>query len=409
MKLLEVDTLEVGIEKLYKAYKEVKSQPEVENIPLIKALGRVLAEDVISVENIPGFNRSVVDGYAVKSIETAGAGESMPTFLHLAGEVEMGKEPPCDLERGQCMYVPTGGMIPKGADAVAMVEHCQPFCQAQVAVYSPLSTGKNMVFEGDDVSASQKVLAKGKSITPADMGLLASLGNTEIKVYKPWKVYIISTGDEVIEPEKTPGPGQVRDVNTYGLIGEVQSIGFEVMGYELIKDDFELLKTRAKEAKEICDVVLVSGGSSKGKKDVTEKVIGEITGGILTHGLAVKPGKPTILGFEKESETIYAGLPGHPVAALLLFRLVIGGLWKSLCNIDQVEKRVPFKGKMAVNMAASPGRKTFQLVKVDGEWVTPILGKSGLIRTMSEADGYIILDVNDEGINKGEDIEVWTL
>lgn len=409
MKLLEVDTLEVGIEKLYKAYKQVKNQPEVESIPLVKAIGRVLAEDVISAENIPGFNRSVVDGYAVKSIETAGAGESMPTFLHLTGEVEMGKEPPGPLERGQCMYVPTGGMIPKGADAVAMVEHCQPFCQAQVAVYSSLSNGKNMVFEGDDVFAGQKVLEKGKIVTPADMGLLASIGKTEIKVYKPWKIYIISTGDEVVEPDEIPAPGQVRDVNTYGLIGEVQKIGFEVIGYELIKDDSELLKRRAKEAKEVCDVVLVSGGSSKGKKDVTEKVIEEITGGTLTHGLAVKPGKPTILGFEKESETIYVGLPGHPVAALLLFRLVIGALWERLCSTDKVEKRIPIKGKMAVNLAASPGRKTFQLVKIDGGWVTPILGKSGLIRTMSEADGYIILDVNDEGINKGEDIEVWVL
>ena len=134
-------------------------------------------------------------------------------------------------------------------------------------------------------------------------------------------------------------------------------------------------------------------------------------GGIaaLTHGLAVKPGKPTILAFEKESKTIYAGLPGHPVAALLLFRLVIGGLWERLCGVDQVNNKVPLKAKIAVNLAAAPGRKTFQLVKLDGEWAMPILGKSGLIRTMSEADGYIILDVNDEGINKGEEVEVWLL
>ncbi len=409
MKLLKVDTLEVGIEKLYKAYSEAGTVLEMETISLVKALGRVLAEDVVSNEAVPGFNRSVVDGYAVKALETAGSSDSMPVFLQVVGEVEMGKEPPCTVESGQCMYVPTGGMIPEGADAVAMVEHCQPFGTDQMAIYSPLSYGKNMVFAGDDVALGQKVLDAGKVITPADMGLLASLGKTQVSVYKPWKVYIISTGDEVVEPNENTKLGQVRDVNTYGLIGEVERLGFEVCGFELIKDDYDVLKTRAEAAKETCDIVLISGGSSKGKKDATAQVIEDITGEVLTHGLAVKPGKPTILSFDQESETIYAGLPGHPVAALLLFRLVIGGLWQRLCGTEDVTKMVPLKGKMAVNLAASPGRKTFQLVKIDGEWVTPILGKSGLIRTMSEADGYIVLDVNDEGINKGEEIEVYLL
>ena len=307
------------------------------------------------------------------------------------------------------MYVPTGGMIPEGADAVAMVEHCQPFGVDQMAVYSPLSYGKNMVFAGDDVEFGQKVMESGKIITPADMGLLASLGKTEIKAYKPWKAYIISTGDEVVSPTDTPLDGQVRDINTYGLIGEVEKLGFEVVGFELIKDDYETLKARAEKVKETCDVILISGGSSKGKKDATAQVIGDITGEVLTHGLAVKPGKPTILAFEKESKTIYAGLPGHPVAALLLFRLVIGGLWKRLCGADQLNNKASLKAKIAVNLAAAPGRKTFQLVKLDGERAIPILGKSGLIRTMSEADGYIIIDVNDEGINKGEEVEVYLL
>ena len=405
MKLLKVDTLETGIEKLYKAY-VADAVLETEEIPLVMAHGRVLAEDIISKENIPAFNRSVVDGYAVKALETAGCSDSMPVFLEVACEVEMGKPAPCKLASGQCMYVPTGGMIPEGADAVAMVEHCQPFGINQMAIYSPLSYGKNMVFAGDDVALGQKVLEVGKTITPADMGLLASLGKTKIKAYKPWKIYIISTGDEVVSPEDIPAEGQVRDVNTYGLIGEVQRFGFEVVGFELIKDDYKLLKTRAEAAKEICDVVLISGGSSKGKKDATAQVIEDITGEVLTHGLAVKPGKPTILAFEKESNTIYAGLPGHPVAALLLFRLVICGLWNRLCI---AKNRVPLKAKITINLAAAPGRKTFQLVKLDGEWTTPILGKSGLIRTMSEADGYIILDLNDEGINKGEEVEVWLL
>ncbi len=406
MKLLKVDTLEVGIEKLHKACTKV---PEIEEIPLAKSLGRVLAEDVISPEKIPGFNRSVVDGYAVKALETAGCSDSMPVFLEVVGEVEMGKSAPCNLESGQCMYVPTGGMIPHGADAVAMVEHCQPFGINQMAIYSPLSYGRNMVFAGDDVMLGQKVLTRGKKITPADMGLLASLGKTTLQVFRPWRVYIISTGDEVVSPGNVPADGQVRDVNTYGLIGEAQRLGFEVVGFDLVEDDYGLLKARAEAAKETCDVVLISGGSSKGKKDATAQVIEEIAGDLLTHGLAVKPGKPTILAFDQSSDTIYVGLPGHPVAALLLFRLVIGDLWDGLCGSNEVTKKVPLRAKIAINLAAAPGRKTFQLVKLDGEWATPILGKSGLIRTMSEADGYIILDVNDEGINKGEEVEVWLL
>ncbi|MBR5516705.1 MAG: molybdopterin molybdotransferase MoeA [Firmicutes bacterium] len=409
MKLLKVDTLEMGIEKLHKAYVASGATPKTELVPLVQSFGKVLAEDVYSSEVIPGFNRSVVDGYAVKSIETAGSSDSMPVFLEVVGEVEMGKAAPCQLESGQCMYVPTGGMIPVGADAVAMVEHCQPFGLNQMAVYSPLSYGKNMVFAGDDVAEGQAVLAKGKKISPADMGLLASLGKTEVLVYKPWKVYIISTGDEIVEPNKVPAEGQVRDVNTYGLIGEVQKLGFEVCGFELIKDDYELLKTRAEAAKETCDIVLISGGSSKGKKDATAQVIEDITGEVLTHGLSVKPGKPTIIAHDKDSQTIYIGLPGHPVAALLLFRLVVGGLWKALTGMDKVSSRNSLKARIAFNLAAAPGRKTFQLVKLDGEGATPILGKSGLIRTMSEADGYIILDVNNEGINKGEEVEVYLL
>ena len=263
MKLLKVDTLEMGIEKLYKSYTSVQSKPEIEVIPLVKALGRVLAEDIISGEEIPGFNRSVVDGYAVKALETAGSSDSMPVFLQVVGEVEMGKAAPGPIASGQCMYVPTGGMIPEGADAVAMVEHCQPFGIDQMAIYSPLSYGRNMVFAGDDVALEQKVLDAGKVITPADMGLLSSLGKVQVAVYKPWKAYIISTGDEVVEPNKAPMLGQVRDVNTYGLIGEAERLGFEVCGFELIKDDFDLLKSRAKAARETCDIVLISGGSSK--------------------------------------------------------------------------------------------------------------------------------------------------
>ncbi|MBR5230490.1 MAG: molybdopterin molybdotransferase MoeA [Firmicutes bacterium] len=420
MRLLNVDLLEEALTKLERELTSAgKNVIDTEAIPVEKSFGRVLAEDVFSDENVPGFNRSTMDGYAVVSDDTAGAGETLPVFLEIAGEVEMGKAAPCTIGRGQCAYVPTGGMMPDGADAVVMVEYCQNFGENRIAVYDALSYGHNMVFAGDDVAAGEKILSRGRRIKPADMGLLAATGKSAIKVYKPWKIYIVSTGDEIVAPETVPEKGQVRDVNTYGLLGEAQQYGFEIAGAEVVCDDEELLRERVREAMKVADVVCISGGSSQGKKDSTETTIDNLTSsGAFTHGLAVKPGKPTILGFDRPSETVVIGLPGHPVASLLLFREIIGGIWEKLTGADLAEKKIIVWGIMATNLAASPGRKTYQLVELDYHCpdevsglprVIPVLGKSGLIGTMSRADGYIVMDVNDEGANKGEQVKVFVL
>ena len=420
MKLLKVDTLESALDKLETAMREGGAgEPEREYVPVLQSLGRVAAEDVLSGEDIPGFDRSTMDGYAVISRDTQGAGETMPTFLELAGEVKMGEKPEFSLTSGQCAYVPTGGMVPEGADAVAMVEYCQPFGDDRIAVYSPLSSGHNMVRAGDDVSRGEKLISRGHRIRPSDMGLLSAAGKTEIKVYKPWKVYIISTGDEIVPPEVMPLPGQVRDVNSAGILGEALDCGFEIRGLEVVRDRQDVLADKVRSAMSECDVVVISGGSSQGKKDATEAVIDSLTSsGAFTHGLAVKPGKPTIIGFDEPTECAVIGLPGHPVAALLLFRLIVAGIWKRLTGLAETEKEISVDAVMASNIAASPGRKTFQLVKLDYEHIdlktglpqaVPVLGKSGLIRTMSAADGYVVMDVNDEGLRSGERVKVCLL
>jgi len=417
MKLLKVDLLEQALDKLEETIKSSGEQmAETEEIPVYEALGRILAEDIVSGCNIPDFDRSTVDGYAVVSSDVAGAGESVPAFLEVAGEVEMGKAAPGTVSSGRCMYVPTGGMVPEGADSVVMVEYTQPFTADQIAVYTSSSAGRNMVFKGDDVKEGELLLARGRRIRPADMGLLSGSGFPSVKVYKPWKVYIISTGDEVVGPQETPGPGQVRDVNTYGLLGEAQQAGFLVAGWKVLKDDKAVLKKEVGQAMKDCDLVVISGGSSKGKKDATEAVIDEITSsGVITHGLAVKPGKPTILGFDGPSGCIVAGLPGHPAAALLLFRMVCCGIWASLTGTTADKKEITVPAVMAANLAASPGRKTFQLVSLDYEnadeetglpLAVPLLGKSGLIKNMSRADGYVVIGVNDEGIGRGRRADV---
>ena len=420
MKLLKVDTLEEALDKLEAAMKSGAiggaGITKTEWVTVLKALGRIAAEDVLCDEDIPGFDRSTMDGYAVVSKDTQGAGETMPVFLDLVGEVEMGKEPEFSLKSGQCAYVPTGGMLPHGADAVAMVEYCQPFGADKVAVYSPLSSGHNMVHAGDDVACGEKLISRGRRIRPSDMGLLSAAGKTEIKVYKPWKIYIISTGDEIVPPEALPLPGQVRDVNSAGLLGEALAWGFDVAGIEVVCDSQDVLTDKVRSAMKECDVVVISGGSSQGKKDATEAVIDSLTSsGSFTHGLAVKPGKPTIIGFDEPTECAVIGLPGHPVAALLLFRIIVGGIWKRLTGSAEVEKEIAADAVMASNIAASPGRKTFQLVTLDYEHIdletglpqaVPVLGKSGLIRTLSAADGYIVMDVNDEGLCRGESVKV---
>lgn len=434
MKLLKVDTLEAALDKLEAAMVSGGTHGaggihgegtygagmlEAEWVPVLKAPGRIAAADVLCGEDIPGFDRSTMDGYAVVARDTQGAGESMPTFLDLAGEVEMGQSPKFELSSGQCAYVPTGGMLPQGADAVAMVEYCQPFGTDKVAVYSPLSPGHNMVHAGDDVRCGEVLVRRGRRIRPSDMGLLSAAGKTEIKVYKPWKIYIISTGDEIVPPQAMPLPGQVRDVNSAGLLGEALACGFNVAGLEVVWDSQEVLADKVRSAMKECDVVVISGGSSQGKKDATEAVIDSLTSsGAFTHGLAVKPGKPTIIGFDGPTECAVIGLPGHPVAALLLFRLIVGGIWKQLTGAAEAEKEIAVDAVMASNIAASPGRKTFQLVTLDYEHIdletglpqaVPVLGKSGLIRTMSAADGYVVMDVNDEGLCRGERVKVCML
>ncbi|MDD6816221.1 MAG: molybdopterin molybdotransferase MoeA, partial [Firmicutes bacterium] len=402
---------------------------------------------------VPGFHRSTVDGYAVRSSDTGGASESLPVFLKVIGEVEMGKAAEMTVGPGECVYVPTGGMVPAGADAMVMVEYCEgfgtplhgsglnesghdrgqagaaaagggagagavPAC-LQMAVSCSVSAGANMVMAGDDMAEGQQVLQRGRRIRPADLGVLSAIGRTEALVYRPWKLSILSTGDEIVAPDRVPGPGQVRDVNTYGLYGQALEYGFQVVRMEVVCDDPAELEAKAASAMADSDLVVLSGGSSQGKKDATAEIIKNLaSSGVLTHGLAVKPGKPTILGYDEVQKAALIGLPGHPVAALILFREIVGGLWERLTGMSETEKKPAMAGIITVNLAASPGRKTLQLVTVDDRkrdpmtglpLVMPVWGKSGLIRTMSQADGYIVMEVNDEGIQKGTQVEVHLL
>ena len=409
MELLKVDSLNEAIDKLYNEYKNDSGNIGIEEILVSNAFDRVLAQDVKALISVPEFDRSTVDGYAVIASDTGGACDSIPTFLKVVGESKMGEACDIEIKSGECVYVPTGSMLPKNSNACVMVEHTENITDDKIAVYEAVAVGKSVIHVGDDIKKGEIALAKGKRITAADMGYLSSISVNTIKVYKKWNITIISTGDELVDEKSEYSFGKIRDVNTNLLVGISQKYGLNVVNKYLVKDDPDQLEEILKKAMHDSDVVVMSGGSSKGKKDASSFVIDKNTSsGVLTHGIAIKPGKPTITGYDKNTNTIVVGLPGHPVAAAILFKLIVIDMYNRIT--ENHNKTLCCDGFITENIPASPGRQTFQLVNIDEEYnVKPIYGRSGLIHTLSMADGYIVLEKDQEGINKGDKVKVYYL
>lgn len=407
MELLQVDTVADAITKIKDASRGVL--PRVAVKPLAEALGAVLAEAAAAPEDVPGFDRSTVDGYAVLADDTAGAGESLPCFLKIVGEVEMGKPAICSIRHGECAYVPTGGMLPPGADAVVMVEYCDRFADS-VAVADAVSPGRNVIWRGEDIKAGQNVLEAGCVLRPSDIGVLAAIGKEQVRVWEGPKIAVFSTGDEVVPPGRQKlETGQVRDINSNAVAAMATQAGFRVTTTGIIPDVEERLRQTLKQAMAENDVVVVSGGSSQGVKDMTERVIGSISSpGILSHGLAVKPGKPTIIGWDDASATLFIGLPGHPVSAMIVFDSVALGWWREATA--QAARR-PVAARLDRNVMGSPGRETYQPVRLqltsDGWLAEPVFYRSGLISALAAADGFFVLERNREGLSAGEQVLVY--
>lgn len=405
MELLKVDTLEEAREKLLESIG--KEWIRTMEIPVEEALGRVLAEDVIGIMDIPDFRRSMVDGYAVCAIDTMGAGDSIPVFLEVIDEIAMGKEALCVIKPGTCAYVPTGGMIPDGADSCVMIEYCESFDANHIAVYQATAEGRHVVEIGEDSKKGSLLCKKGEKLRAQEIGALSAEGITTVKVYEPVSITIISTGDELRAPGTVRTKGQIYDVNTSALTALAEKNGFDVVCTETVADEYELLKNAIQDGKEQSDIVVVSGGSSKGKKDMTARLIDELAvPGVFTHGLALKPGKPTILGSDMESRTLMVGLPGHPVAAMAVFEMLL--VWLKQ-NLQGEMPGIAVPAKLTGNVPAAPGRKTLLFVELvqdeKGYLANPVFGKSGLMSTMTRADGYTVIERNQEGLKPGE--QVW--
>lgn len=401
MQLFEVKTISEAGALLRQAFQDLT--PRTEEREGIDLLGRVSAEEVRATLDVPHFNRSTVDGYAVKARETAGSSDSMPLMLECIGEVQMGENHDLAIGSGQCAYVPTGGMIPAGADAVVMVEYTEKLDATSVAIFKPVAVQENVLGIGDDMRVGQVILEKGRKILPKDLGILAATGHRSLTVYAKPRVALISTGDEVVASVEELTPGKILDINSTTLHGLLIQSGAEVTQVQHFHDDEDRLAEGIRSAMEDADMVIVSGGSSMGPKDNTARIFDSLgSPGLLMHGLAIKPGKPTIVA--RAGKKALIGLPGQPVSAMVVYRVLVDRLLQDLYKTPGLavsEKHAV----MERNVMGAPGKETYQMVRMleDGR-ITPVYGKSGMIRLIASAEGYIVIPADKEGVSAGETV-----
>ncbi|MCD6297285.1 MAG: molybdopterin molybdotransferase MoeA [Deltaproteobacteria bacterium] len=382
-----------------------------ETIPFEDALGRVLSRDVVSAEDLPGFFRSSMDGYAVRSKDTFGANESLPALFEVKGEVLMGETPKIIVDKGQAVKISTGGMLPEGADGVLMVEYCDLLDENTLEGSKAVSPLENVIQPGDDYKEGATVLKKGSIMRPQDLGAMAGLGQEEVSVYKRPRVAIISTGDEIVTMGEQPRPGQVRDMNRYTLGAFLMRVGAEPVYAGLCPDEFEPLKEMVEKALSQADAVWISGGSSVGTRDLTLKVFETLKDfDLLVHGISISPGKPTIIGRSGPQPVI--GLPGHVASALVVAGVFLTRLIGRLSGQTDFDRvfRSRVEAELSRNLESASGREDYIRVKLVENRGTltaePIFGKSGLISTLVSADGLVRIDMNTEGLYQGQTVEV---
>ncbi len=349
-----------------------------------------------------------MDGYAVRAEDTYGASEGLPALLRLAGEVPMGRASQLSLAPGQAALIHTGGMVPAGADAVVMVETSQRYGE-EVEIYRPVATGENTVQVGEDVGRGEPILPAGQLLRPQDLGALAALGVSEVEVVARPRVAILATGDEVVPPEREPVPGQVRDVNSGLLAALVQGAGGEPLALGVAPDDYETILRLSREGLAAADALVVAAGSSVSTRDVTARALGELgQPGVLVHGVALRPGKPTILGAAGGKPVF--GLPGNPVSAFTTARLFLLPAIYRLLGLAQPPRPATARARLTANVPSATGREDFvpvRLLERDGEtWAEPVFGKSNLIFVAVRADGFLRVALNLGGLAAGEQVEV---
>ncbi len=384
---------------------------DVEETFIGDAVNRVLSKEIIAEEDLPSFPRATMDGYAVQARDTFGASENLPAFLELTGEVTMGRVPTDTITPGKAIRISTGGMIPYGADAVVMLEYCRSLDETTIEVSRTVSPLENIIAPGDDFKSGAVIFKRGARLRPQDIGLLAGLGIQNCKAYKRPKTAIISTGDEVIPINQRPEPGQVRDINSYMLSAFCSQAGAIPFNLGVCKDNFPDLRAMVAGVLETSDTLWISGGSSAGTRDITLNVLESFDNmELLVHGIAISPGKPTIIARIGNKPVL--GLPGHVASVMVVAEVFLNPLLSRLSGEVRTLEDDHFyqEAELERNIESASGRDDYIRVKLDKRsgrfFAAPIFGKSGLISTLVEANGLLKIHRNTEGLYKGQIVKV---
>jgi molybdopterin molybdotransferase len=387
----------------------VAARTQPETIATADALNRVTASEVLSPEVLPAFPRSTMDGYSVRARDTFGASEGMPAYMEVVGKVAMGRAVDVNLATGQTAEAYTGGGLAGGADAVVMVEHTQVVNETTIEVVRSVAPGENVVQAGEDVRESEPILTAGHVLRPQDIGGLMALGITEVSVNRRPRVAIVSTGDELVPPSEKPGPGSIRDINTFTISSLVTQAGGVPMPQGLAPDEFEAQREAAVSGIAQADILVFSAGSSVSSRDMTADVIGSLgEPGVLVHGISIRPGKPSIVGLI-DGKPVF-GLPGNPVSAMVVFGLLVRPTIYLLSGCTEPPEPATVPARLVRDIASQTGREDHVPVKLSRQdgvlQADPVFGKSNLIYTLVRSDGMVTVPLDAGGLYAGDDVSV---
>lgn len=375
-------------------------------MPLADALHRIPVAPVTAPHALPGFARSTVDGYAVRAADTYGVSEGLPGYLDVAGVVSMGAEPEVAVGPGTAVTMPTGGVLPPGADAVVMVEYTAEAMPGTIEIVRPVAPGDGVVRADEDAAAGAELVPAGRPLRAQDLGMLAAAGITRLAVHARPRVTIFSTGDEVVPPQTAElRPGQVRDATAVSVAALVIQAGGQPYHGGIIPDDLAALEAALRSALETSDVIVISAGSSVGARDETAAAVGRLgPPGIWCHGLAIRPGKPTLLADCGGVPVI--GLPGNPHSALVVFRLIGMPLVRQVggCTAPPAEPTV--RATLERDLPSATGRLDVVQVRVRDGVAIPLFGLSALLSVLTEADGYLVIPEEATGLDAGTELDV---
>ncbi|MBQ3050340.1 MAG: molybdopterin molybdotransferase MoeA, partial [Clostridia bacterium] len=376
---------------------KIPEAAEAETTGLSEALGKVVAEDILSPEDLPAYARSTVDGFAVHAADTYGCSEALPAMVTYAGKVLMGEDEKRVLPKASCMQVPTGGQVPEGADAVVMVEHSEDLGDQFRYMLKPVAPGENVNAKGDDIALGEVAVPKGTLIEPRHTAVLAALGISELRVRKPLTVGILSTGDELVDYTETPKGTEIRNINSVTLAAAVEALGCHAKQYPIVPDEEDALREAIDTVRKECDFLIISGGSSVGERDNVNRVLASF-GEVYFHGVALKPGKPTMFAM-LDGDVPAFGLPGHPAAAFYTFHLFAKPAILKRRGAIAVPRYV--EAELSQKVPSNHGREEILGVALEDGKAVPLPAKSGVVSVLSRADGTITIPRDLEGLERG--------